>query len=328
MATNGLFALSLLVAGVCAGALALNWRAQRVESQRENDQRDARCSSELKRLPLWQGIVAVGSEMGNERERRTIIITPPEGVTLVWGGVRGPTDPFRFRDLPVPGVSIDGETRFASDWLDGPVRESKAVNLQVGPKLWSGDEADRLARLGLEARFPLAEAAEVIAVDLRRAEHVVGASHPMPHVLAGPYEHSIAIAAAMGADVRSPVDGVVVEVEDRFRDLGCPPGLASGLATSPITNRIVLHSDEGVRLELVHLQQGSVMVRPGERVERGQSLARVGRSGDAPVEHLRMTATAMTLGPMRAVPFRFERRDGGRWTAALGAVPEDVTMPK
>ncbi|MGL6289624.1 MAG: peptidoglycan DD-metalloendopeptidase family protein [Silanimonas sp.] len=310
MIRNGLVAFSLALAAVCAGALALDWRAERLERERQRELVDARCSAELRRLPKWQGIVAVGSDTDGGRERRTITITPPEGVPVIWGGVRAPTDPFRFRDLPVPGVRLDGPTRFESDWLPGPVRESRAISLQIGPKLWSGDQADRLARIGLEARFPLADASEVAAVEGPDAA-----------------PQAIAITAAMGAEVLSPVDGVVVEVEDRFRDLGCPPALSNGFATFPITNRILLHADEGVRVELRHLQQDSVAVAAGQRVARGERLARVGRSGDASVEQLRMTATVMTLGPMRAVPFRFERRGGGQWTAALGAVPDDVTMP-
>jgi hypothetical protein len=311
MIRNGLVAFSLALAVVCAGTLILDWRAERREGERQRERLDARCSAELKRLPLWQGIVAVGSDIDGGRERRTITITPPDGVPLIWGGVRGPTDPFPFRDLPVPGLRIDGATRFESDWVPGPVRESRAISLQIGPKLWSGDDADRLARVGLEARFPLADASEVVAVD---------GSEKAPL--------SIAITAAMGADVLSPVDGVVVEVEDRFRDLGCPHALSNGIATFPITNRLELHADEGVRVELRHLQQGSVTVVAGQRVTRGERVARVGRSGDAPFEQLRVTATVMTLGPTRAVPFRFERRGGGRWTAELGAVPDDVTTPR
>lgn len=311
MIRNGLVAFSLALAAVFAGTLMLDWRAEHRERERQRERLDARCGAELKRLPKWQGIVALDSDIDAGRERRTITITPPDGVPLVWGGVRGPTAPFRFRDLPVPGLRIDAPTRFESDWVPGPVRESMAISLQIGPKLWSGDEADRLARVGLEARFPLADASEVVAVEGPDAA-----------------PRRIAIAAAMGADVLSPADGVVVEVEDRFRDLGCPPALSNGLATFPITNHLVLHADEGVRVELRHLQQGSVAVVPGQRVTRGERLARVGRSGDAPFEQLRMTATVMTLGPTRAVPFRFERRGGGRWTAELGAVPHDVTPPR
>jgi biotin carboxyl carrier protein len=305
MPRNALLAFSLTLAAVLAAALAVQWRSQRLAEEARRDLVDARCSAELKRLPRFQGIVTVGSDTDGDRVRSTITITPPEGVPVVWGGVRGPTDPFRFRDLPVPGVRLDGPTRFESEWVDGSVRSWAGIRLQIGPKLWSGDEADALAARGIEARFPLADAAEIVSV-------------------ASP---TLTLRAAMGVEVRSPLAGVVVEAEDRFRDLGCPPGLANGLATFPIRNRLALHTDEGLRLELLHLQQGSLQVAPGDRVERGQVLARVGRSGDTPEERLVVEAAAMTLGPLRAVPFRFTTVEGETWTPRAGEVPEAVRQP-
>jgi len=305
MLRNGLLVISLALVAALAAALGLQWRSQRLAEDAHRELVDARCTAELKRLPTFQGIVTVGSDTEGDRVRSTITITPPEGVPLVWGGVRAPTDPFRFRDLPVPGVRLDGATRFASDWVAGPVRSWAGIRLQIGPKLWSGDEADALVARGIEARFPLADAAEIVSV-------------------ASP---TLTLRAAMGAEVRSPLAGVVVEAEGRFRDLGCPPGLANGLATSPIRNRLVLHADEGLRLEFLHLQQSSLQVAPGDRVERGQVLARVGRSGDTTEERLVIEATAMTLGPLRHVPFRFTAAEGETWTPRAGEVPEAVRQP-
>lgn len=305
MANKALTAFSWVLVAVLAAVLAVQWRSQRLAEDARRGLVDARCTAELERLPTFQGIVTVGSDTEGDRVRSTITITPPEGVPLVWGGVRAPTDPFRFRDLPVPGVRLDGPTRFASEWVAGPVRSWAGIRLQVGPKLWSGDEADALVARGIEARFPLADAAEIVS-----------AASP-----------TLTLRAAMGAEVRSPLAGVVVEAEDRFRDLGCPPGLANGLATAPIRNRLALHTDEGLRLELLHLQQGSLQVAPGDRVERGQLLARVGRSGDTPEERLVIEATAMTLGPLRHVPFRFTTAEGETWTPRAGEVPEAVRQP-
>jgi biotin carboxyl carrier protein len=305
MANKALTAFSWALIAALAAVLAVQWRSLRFAEEARRGLVDARCTAELKRLPTFQGIVTVGSDTEGDRVRSTITITPPEGVPLVWGGVRAPTDPFRFRDLPVPGVRLDGPTRFASEWVAGPVRSSAGIRLQIGPKLWSGDEADALVARGIEARFPLTDAAEIVS-----------AASP-----------TLTLRAAMGAEVRSPLAGVVVEAEDRFRDLGCPPGLANGLATSPIRNRLALHTGEGLRLELLHLQQGSLQVAPGDRVERGQVLARVGRSGDTPEERLVIEATAMTLGPLRHVPFRFTTAEGETWTPHAGEVPEAVRQP-
>ena len=99
------------------------------------------------------------------------------------------------------------------------------------------------------------------------------------------------------------------------------------LATSPMRNRLVIYSDDGLIVGLEHLQQGSVSVSPGDRVVRGQPVARVGRSGDAWVEHLRMHVTAMGEQGMRSVPLRFVTRGGEAWAPVLGEVPDAVRRP-
>jgi len=93
---------------------------------------------------------------------------------------------------------------------------------------------------------------------------------------------------AYGAEVLAVADGVVAEVKD-----GIPqnvPGLASRAV--PITletvagNHIMLDLGAGIWAMYAHLQPGSLRVKLGDRVRRGQVLGLVGNSGNSTEPHL------------------------------------------
>jgi murein DD-endopeptidase MepM/ murein hydrolase activator NlpD len=84
----------------------------------------------------------------------------------------------------------------------------------------------------------------------------------------------------VGTAVHAARDGLVVLVEDSH-DAGCPREECGRFANFVV----VLHSD-GTTGEYFHLQRGSVRVRPGESVARGQWLARSGNTGFSTVPHL------------------------------------------
>ncbi|MGK5014734.1 M23 family metallopeptidase [Janthinobacterium sp. HLS12-2] len=96
---------------------------------------------------------------------------------------------------------------------------------------------------------------------------------------------------AYGKNVLAVADGVIVQARD-----GMPnniPRTKDGFAPAvPITmdtvmgNFIVLALGDGQFAQYVHLQPDSLRVKVGERVKRGQILARVGNSGDARWPHL------------------------------------------
>jgi murein DD-endopeptidase MepM/ murein hydrolase activator NlpD len=83
-----------------------------------------------------------------------------------------------------------------------------------------------------------------------------------------------------GTPVHAARDGVVVLVEDSH-DSGCPREDCGRYANFVV----VLHSD-GTTGEYFHLERGSARVRAGERVERGQWLARSGNTGFSTAPHL------------------------------------------
>lgn len=106
--------------------------------------------------------------------------------------------------------------------------------------------------------------------------------------------------AIFGETVLSPCDGVVVKVADGFAD-------ASRMSVdekNPDGNLVMIRCGD-VDVALAHLQRGSISVRPGAKVTRGQSIARAGNSGNSSEPHLHIHAER--LGS--AVPIRFD----GRW---------------
>ena len=81
-------------------------------------------------------------------------------------------------------------------------------------------------------------------------------------------------------------DGVVVKVIDGMADIA-PGETAAGLTleTAP-GNHVILEIGKGVYALYAHFKQGSVAVREGERVKRGQWLGLLGNSGNTTMPHL------------------------------------------
>jgi murein DD-endopeptidase MepM/ murein hydrolase activator NlpD len=112
------------------------------------------------------------------------------------------------------------------------------------------------------------------------------------------------------ADVLAVADGVVVETVD-----GIPENnpVADDKAV-PITvdnatgDHVVLAIGGGRFVTYAHLRPGSLKVRSGQRVRRGQVIANLGNSGksDAPHLHLQVTDGPKPLAS-EGLPFVFDR---------------------
>jgi Peptidase family M23 len=98
-----------------------------------------------------------------------------------------------------------------------------------------------------------------------------------------------------GAPVIAVADGTVVQAVDRFPDQvpGRPQPVGLDEADG---NHVVLDLGEGRFASFDHLKPGSVAVRPGDRVCRGQKLGELGNSGASSGPHLHFhIADAPTL---------------------------------
>jgi len=128
-----------------------------------------------------------------------------------------------------------------------------------------------------------------------------------------------------GENVFAVADAVVFSAKDGLPDN--IPRTAAGFNTAiPITmenvagNAIVLDLGDGQFAYYAHLKPGSVRVKAGERVKRGELLGQIGNSGDARWPHLHFQ---VTIGPdilaSEGVPFLIDRyrakEDSGTWTS-------------
>ena len=80
----------------------------------------------------------------------------------------------------------------------------------------------------------------------------------------------------------APNSGLIAKVVQDFEDI---EGFSLDVQ-NPAGNYIVLQLDSGHYATLAHLQQGSILVKEGERVKCGQEIARVGNTGNTTQPHI------------------------------------------
>jgi hypothetical protein len=131
--------------------------------------------------------------------------------------------------------------------------------------------------------------------------------------------------SAYGRPVLAVADGRVVSARDGLPD-NIPGHGESFHPAVPITidtvagNTITLDLGGGQFAYYLHLQPGSLRVKAGDRVRRGQLLARIGSTGDAREPHLHFeVTTSPKLGSGEGVPYLIDRY---RCTSASGGPTE------
>ena len=109
-----------------------------------------------------------------------------------------------------------------------------------------------------------------------------------------------------GAPVLAVADGEVTEVVDQFPD-NEPKVLPPVTLDNIGGNHIVLKIAPDRFVTYAHLQQGSIKVRQGARVHRGDVLALLGNSGNTTGAHLHLQVTDRdSVLESQGVPFVFE----------------------
>ena len=109
---------------------------------------------------------------------------------------------------------------------------------------------------------------------------------------------------AYGQDILAPADGTVVQVVDGVPEN--PPGVTD--IYYRFGNAITLSIGSGEYAVLAHLQPGSAKVRVGDRVSRGQVIARCGNSGNSTAPHLHFQLSdSPTLSLASSLPAQFVR---------------------
>lgn len=113
-----------------------------------------------------------------------------------------------------------------------------------------------------------------------------------------------------GAQVIAVADCVVRDVRDgepEHPPLSPQPEPSSLTADGLFGNYVVLELSPGVFASYAHLKKGSVKVKPGDRVQRGQWLGQLGQSGNSAAPHLHFQlSTAATFEGSEGLPYVFE----------------------
>ena len=93
---------------------------------------------------------------------------------------------------------------------------------------------------------------------------------------------------AYGADVLAVANGTAVDTLNTLDDQVPPndPDPRTITVQTVLGNHIVLAIGDGLFAFFAHLQKGSVTVKPGDQVKRGQVLGKVGNTGNASAPHL------------------------------------------
>jgi murein DD-endopeptidase MepM/ murein hydrolase activator NlpD len=124
-----------------------------------------------------------------------------------------------------------------------------------------------------------------------------------------------------GKPVLSVADGEVVKVVDKYPDVTpSEPDLSLKLEALG-GNYVIVDIGGGRYAFYAHLKPDSIKVEEGDRVTRGQELARLGNSGNttAPHLHFHVMDAPVPLGADRNLPYVFDAFD------YQGAVKEDAT---
>ncbi|OGM22378.1 hypothetical protein A2961_00750 [Candidatus Woesebacteria bacterium RIFCSPLOWO2_01_FULL_39_21] len=103
----------------------------------------------------------------------------------------------------------------------------------------------------------------------------------------------------VGTTIRVPLKGTVVAVADKYDQHGQTEKFANFL------NEIVVKHDESEFSQVAHLAKGSALVKPGDEVIQGQTLARTGLSGWMTTPHLHFFVFTYVNGEIKGLKVKF-----------------------
>ena len=140
-----------------------------------------------------------------------------------------------------------------------------------------------------------------------RVPYASGQSHPVSQAFPGGFthttpnnQHAVDIAMPEGTGIYAARGGTVVTVAYDSYSGGTKTG-----PKAPKANLVrILHAD-GTMAVYAHLQWESVRIRPGDKVERGEYIARSGNTGFSTGPHLHFAVELNTGLQLTAVPVTF-----------------------
>lgn len=258
------------------------------------------------------------------------VLLPPASVGVVWFDIplQSPDDVPAFVDhrltiAPSPDLPVP------ESWLSytgAAVAVDRRPPVELGAPLagagWAAlgsccDGPHRRALYPIDGRWHLAQrfAIDFNQLDARNRPGVGDPSLPSSFPTFG--QPTLAVA-----------DALVVEAVDRYPDLVVGESRQDVTPESAGGNRVILDLGQGRFAVYAHLQAGSVLVRPGDRVERGQRIASVGSSGTSGGPHLHFQVTdrpSVVIGD--GLPYVFDGFDlSGRTPPLADVLPYFETL--
>ncbi|HEX6997414.1 MAG TPA: M23 family metallopeptidase [Gammaproteobacteria bacterium] len=112
--------------------------------------------------------------------------------------------------------------------------------------------------------------------------------------------HAFDFEMPVGTAVHAAREGVVIEVASDYFDAGLDPA-----TDGPRANIVRILHDDGTMALYAHLNWNSIRVVPGQRVERGESIADSGNTGFSTGPHLHFVVQRNADGRMESVPVEF-----------------------
>jgi hypothetical protein len=140
---------------------------------------------------------------------------------------------------------------------------------------------------------------------------------PAGRIFAGPIDRNGSY-KAYGARVLAVADGTVAAVHDGVAE-NTPPEVTVKLGQPDRAgNYVILDIGRGAYAFYGHLKPGGILVKPGQRVHSGQSIASIGNSGNSTGPHLHFHVTDGASLASEGLPFTFASYDDlGTLTVSL-----------
>nr|WP_218143234.1 M23 family metallopeptidase [Sporolactobacillus nakayamae] len=143
-----------------------------------------------------------------------------------------------------------------------------------------------------------------------------------------------------GKPVYAPFSGEVVTVENSVLD----GEKASWLHDQPLAihnslffdserdgfesiggNYVLLKKKEGIYAVFCHLQKNSIVIKAGEKVQKGQLIGKVGHSGNSTEPHLHFhLMDSADIEKANGIPFvfeQYEKYNGSNWEKITNKIP-------
>ena len=198
--------------------------------------------------------------------------------------------------VPEPEPARAWYRRAAAEWFDAEIPGRVLAPYDLAPPV-RGEWRVMQGHFGDESHFGIAGS---FSLDLMKVEH-------------GKLTRRDGDARecywTYGSEVLAPAAARVVLAIDEHEEHAACASDRTALATpavarAPLGNHLVLELAPDAFLLLAHLKRGSLAVKAGERVAKGQRLAAIGMTGVTYAPHLHLTVWSQ-LAPAASRPLRF-----------------------